>query len=470
LLKGVAAWQRRSECNPSDVNSRSMAVFNSRSMTGAGNIFVVVTCALSFTAWPFAGAAVEKACVDDDAKWVTYNSNCTQMQWLCNNDGYGVLVRKWCPRTCGLCEPSPSDVDGDLIDDTVVLIGGRPDVSVGPSSLELSVARKQRKNATSNHSRGDRVRSSNHSRGDTKRPRTPSRAPSFNKSQNDTFKQVAVVASVNLTDDTGASEGVGARQPITQWEITLEKGLQLQDAMLSSGDALVKVLSKAQFIPRALWSSDQDHFVFEVGNASQNGSDNVSTEAFERDRLSSSTALEEEEDPACPGGYEEVVGHVYGGDQFGRGYNLYATSMRECARWCTNTPGCGSFDYSTRNKRCFRNSQTRPTSLLERGGFVFCRRAPCPSFKTEAACLGPQIKAGFHSAEVRLRPGSYCIWSKEVCQAPMACTYEDCFLPDGGLPGMNLPISKTLWISRAAMMSTMGSSSLSTPASSTFAL
>lgn len=433
-------------------------------ITSAGNVFVLGACALSFIAWPSAGAAVDEACVDDDAKWVTYNSNCTQMQWLCNNDGYGVLVRKWCPRTCGLCEPSPSN---DLIDDTVVLIGGRPDVSVGLSSLELSVARKQRKNATSNHSTGDRVRSRNHSRGDIKRPRTPSRAPPVNKSQNGTFKQAVVVASVNLTDAAGSSEGVVSHQPITQWEITLEKGLELQDAMLSTGGL---VLSKAQFIPRALWSSDQDHFVFEVSNASQNASDNVSTEALERDRLSSSTALEEEEDPACPGGYEEVVGHVYGGDQFGRGYNLYATSIRECARWCTNTPGCGSFDYSARQKRCFRNSQTRPTSLLERGGFVFCRRAPCPSFKTEAACLGPQIRAGFHSAEVRLRPGSYCIWSAGKCQAPLACTYEDCFLPDGGLPGMDLPLSKTLWISRSAMMSTMVSSTLDTPASSTFAL
>merc|ERR1712216_530881 len=129
--------------------------------------------------------------------------------------------------------------------------------------------------------------------------------------------------------------------------------------------------------------------------------------------------------------------------------------MGECARWCTNEPGCGSFDYSWEQKSCFRHSQTGPTSLELRPGSIFCRRAPCPSFKTEAECLGPGAPTGFYSADLRLRPGSYCIWSEGVCQAPMACTLNDCFLPDGGLPGMQLPIGKTLWMARSTMVASM---------------
>lgn len=158
----------------------------------------------------------------------------------------------------------------------------------------------------------------------------------------------------------------------------------------------------------------------------------------------------------CPVGFERLLGDVYGGDQFSGGYSSFASSMEDCARKCAFTPGCGSFEFSPSSKRCFRNSQTRPTHDEQRSDFVFCRRAPCPSLKTEEACVGPSVAKKGHTEEVGMRPGSYCIWSGGVCQAPMACTDADCFLPDGGLPGMDLPPSKTLWISREGLQATMG--------------
>jgi len=157
----------------------------------------------------------------------------------------------------------------------------------------------------------------------------------------------------------------------------------------------------------------------------------------------------------CPRGFERVLGHVYGGDQFSEGYSSSASSIQDCARRCAYTPGCASFEFSSSRKRCFRNSQTRPTHEMDRIGFIFCRRAPCPSLKTEEACVGPSVAAASHSAEVGLRPGSYCIWSGGACQAPLACTDQDCFLPDGGLPGMELPRRYTLWISRAGLEASM---------------
>eukprot|EP00930_Biecheleria_cincta_P087170 TRINITY_DN76420_c0_g1_i1.p1 TRINITY_DN76420_c0_g1~~TRINITY_DN76420_c0_g1_i1.p1 ORF type:complete len:518 (-),score=102.98 TRINITY_DN76420_c0_g1_i1:145-1698(-) len=165
--------------------------------------------------------------------------------------------------------------------------------------------------------------------------------------------------------------------------------------------------------------------------------------------------LEDEDNKKkCPEGWEHVVGDVYGGDQFTGTWQNAAESMEDCAFSCLSKPGCGSFEYSPSKKRCFRNSQTRPTHEQDRGDFVFCRRRPCPSFKTHEACVGPGVGAGHYSKDVKLRPGSYCIWSGGHCQAPMACTDQDCFLPDGGLPGMELPSRYTLWISKAALQST----------------
>eukprot|EP00929_Paragymnodinium_shiwhaense_P014123 TRINITY_DN122007_c0_g1_i1.p1 TRINITY_DN122007_c0_g1~~TRINITY_DN122007_c0_g1_i1.p1 ORF type:complete len:592 (-),score=98.64 TRINITY_DN122007_c0_g1_i1:332-2107(-) len=162
----------------------------------------------------------------------------------------------------------------------------------------------------------------------------------------------------------------------------------------------------------------------------------------------------EEDSQVCPPGFEPATGHVHGGDQW-TGYRTYADSLKDCSAKCMRTPGCGSFEYSKSTKRCWRNTQTRPTADRQRGGFVFCRRMPCPQHKTEEACVGPAVEPGFYSSDVSLRPGSYCIWSGGHCQAPMACSAKDCFLPDGGLPGMDLPPSKTLWISAAGLRATM---------------
>jgi len=166
-------------------------------------------------------------------------------------------------------------------------------------------------------------------------------------------------------------------------------------------------------------------------------------------------AEQHEEKRECPLGYERLHGEVYGADQFGGTRNAWAGSIEECGQRCDRTPGCGSFEYSPTRKKCYRNSQTHPTHDGDRGDWTFCRRRPCPSFKTKEACVGPPVTSSFHSIDVDLRPGSYCIWSGGVCQAPMACTAEDCFLPDGGLPGMELPRWQTLWISRLGLEATM---------------
>mmetsp|Transcript_11823 Transcript_11823/g.17667 ORF Transcript_11823/g.17667 Transcript_11823/m.17667 type:complete len:202 (+) Transcript_11823:3-608(+) len=157
----------------------------------------------------------------------------------------------------------------------------------------------------------------------------------------------------------------------------------------------------------------------------------------------------------CPNGYEPLAGHVYGSDQFTGGYFHTADTAEECARSCAFTAGCGSFEWSPSSKRCFRHSQTKATHKDSRQDYIFCRRAPCPSLRTEEACVGPSVRRAGHSEEVSMRPGSYCIWSGNHCQAPMACTHEDCFLPDGGLPGMKLPDSQTLWITRHGLEATM---------------
>lgn len=170
----------------------------------------------------------------------------------------------------------------------------------------------------------------------------------------------------------------------------------------------------------------------------------------------SSTAITEHGQRACPLGFQQMQGHVYGNDHFTGRWRSHAESAKECGQRCLRTPACGSFEFSVSKGICLRHTQTHATHAEERcGGFILCRRAPCPSFKTEASCVGPSVGAGFYSSDLRLQPGSYCIWVDGACQAPMACTHSDCFLPDGGLPGMVLPPSKTLWISRASLLSTM---------------
>jgi len=160
---------------------------------------------------------------------------------------------------------------------------------------------------------------------------------------------------------------------------------------------------------------------------------------------------ETEQEPQCPEGFELLPGDVFGGDQWENGYDSHAGSIEECADRCTATPGCGSFEFSPSENRCFRNSQTRPNVYGAFLDYVFCRRRPCPSFKTAETCAGPSVQSGWISSEVGMRAGSYCIWSGGACQAPMACSGTQCFLPDGGLPGMDLPSRYVMWIPRAQL-------------------
>jgi hypothetical protein len=350
-----------------------------------------------------------------------YNSTCAKMKWLCDNEGYGMLVRAWCPRTCRLCQPD-ADEDTDTSggsDDIIALTSTRYETT----SLELSVAKKSSQNITARLQR-----------------------PGANDSSSNASSNGS--SNVSLTNISEVPDVFQIQEAPTHWEITLP-------LLKTAHDAVVDVLAKASFVPRAFWSPGQEHFVFEVENSSLNSSDNVSTQAALKNGTTHAITLLEEPEEKCPVGYDKVGGHVYGGDQFGRGYDFVLPSMEECARWCSFTPGCGSFEYSRSQKRCFRNSQTRPTDFQDRRHYVFCRRTPCPTLLTEADCLGPKVAPGYLSTEVRMVPGSYCIWSAGKCQAPMACTYEDCFLPDGGLPGMDLPPSKTLWITRSGLMATM---------------
>lgn len=396
--------------------------------------FAIYVCAAYL--WQSASAESDEQpaqapCVDDNAKWEVYNSTCTQMKWLCDSEGYGVLVRKWCPRSCGLCP----DTDGTATEgnDFIALLAPMPAEVQRGVPFGLSVTRKGTENTTSKAT-----------------------LDGIDKSTEGVLRSQPGASSSNVTRSGNASQENQTNATSVAHVVQLPSGTQWE-VSFPVKDALVQALSKSTLVPKGMWWDDQEHFIIEMGNGSRNSSDNVSADAADGHQAGSQQALQNDEENGCPPGYEQVDGHVYGGDQFGRGYNLFATSIRECAKWCSNTPGCGSFDYSRPQKRCFRNSQTRPTHLLNRNNYLFCRRAPCPSLLTEALCLGvaQSVAPGWYSKEVKMRPGSYCIWSAGKCQAPMACTHEDCFLPDGGLPGMELPPSKTLWISRAGLMSTM---------------
>lgn len=394
-----------------------------------------------------------KACLDDDSRWARYNSSCAQMGQFCKSPGYGVLVRSWCPRTCGLCTPSNAE-DVDVTSDTVSLVSwfaaikkdGRrrdPDDPSAPGESSNLNRRRLQQSAARN--------ASNSQPNDTSTSDNTTNEPISSRLFPGTFAQATdATGAVNETNKTNLTSEYSAASPL-KWPEEWEISLPLQDA-------LIEAAQSSLLMPRALWSPGQEHFIFEEANTT---SDNMST------MTSTTTEASVERAPlfkrlvgrlqrqGCPLGYERVVGHVYGGDQFGRGYRLFTDSVKKCARLCTETPGCGSFEYSSENKRCFRNTLTRPTDMQDRHNYVFCRRTPCPSFLTEAACVGPAVEAGYHSREVRMQAGTYCIWSAGKCQAPVACTTEDCFLPDGGLPGMNLPPRFTLWISRSGIMSTM---------------
>jgi len=381
----------------------------------------------------------EPPCVDDDSRWASFNTSCAQMWRLCESEGFGRLVRAWCPRSCGLCGSSvatatstnassePAGVEEEV--SFAALRHSRPALARPPPVKSTAC----KKNGTLHGTGCDHATASNGTASDN---------------ANATHGEAIAIGEVHFSS---ASDNVS--EMATAYELTFKMK-----------DALADVVSAALIAgPRVVWTPEQERLVFAVTSAmdvvSNTTPNNTYVMADAEVRQPRMTAVAESDDTTrivCPAGYERITGHVHGGDQFGRGYNLFVESAEECGRLCTHIPGCGSFEYSLNARRCFRNSQTRPTSDVDRESFIFCRRAPCPSFMTEATCLGPSVAPGWLSSDVRLRPGSYCIWSAGKCQAPMACTAEDCFLPDGGLPGMELPPRYTLWISRTGLLATMG--------------
>mmetsp|Transcript_50386 Transcript_50386/g.150650 ORF Transcript_50386/g.150650 Transcript_50386/m.150650 type:complete len:553 (-) Transcript_50386:233-1891(-) len=529
-----------------------------------------------------AQCAAGDACVDQDDRWATHGSSCRQMKRLCDDQGYGSLVRKWCPRSCGLCgqetlptpapaapiateaaaaftEPQPlpeslaatttpglanatldfmgqgnssaptgtttttaSAVPGTtttteaqllaanstpnetcaeeaspgLLDDSaeapllyqyaaspealvppgsIVEIEGPVVLELGPSGTQATVVQATR-DASNESARGESV----HEGHNTTTTSTPWDLLQW---RHDRLQ----VADRNATDQGPDTEDAGGvRETISQLDAVLrgkrdrrrgpgQRRPTREAAGRGRSPRTSQGVESAHMDEPVLWISDQDgppqHNASQElplnlydpavpANASDSGHRKVVAGLQEKLLPRPAEAEQEEERGKCPEGYERVVGDVYGGDQFSGSRRSVAESLEECAQRCSRTPGCGSFEYSPSRKRCFRNSQTRPTHTADRLDFVFCRRAPCPSLKTQEACIGPSVAEDAYSSHVSLRPGSYCIWSGGVCQAPMACTDKDCFLPDGGLPGMELPSWQTLWISRAGLEATMRTTSL----------
>lgn len=512
-------------------------------------------------------------CVDQDHRWAAHGSSCDQMRRLCDDPGYGRLVRAWCPRTCGLCmtapaqtgpsfptapgrgivetanrtsnatsdatsrhewfqptewsqtagppsvaKPTPAlpwpmpNASSDNASNTsceaaveefvpldVVSEGSQEFVSVGiawernSSSIlkeasmasapametaNLSATFPGQLNAATDLTD---VPDANYSAGfhwfvDQASVVSAQAIETMNMSA--TFFETLDATTIDLTNVTDANysagfqhQGIGEAEPISTPTNAVDNSSDTASRLLLHGvlgslawsdvvgqeslrDELAVSL-EATLRNKQTKVIDTEDAYFKSNETRSGSSSWLNPNLAEKNVETPAGVALEEERRACPVGYERVAGDVYGGDQW-RGYEApKAESMQDCAARCSRTPGCGSFEYNREDKRCFRNSQTRPTDEEERPGFVFCRRRPCPSLKTKEDCMGPVVDPGWYSSELRLRPGSYCIWSNGACQAPLACTAEDCFLPDGGLPGMNLPPRYTLWISAAAFRSTL---------------
>ncbi|CAE8628056.1 unnamed protein product [Polarella glacialis] len=505
-------------------------------------------------------------CRDRDDRWVTHGTTCAKMKRLCKDDGYGQLVRSWCPKSCGICisdektgdDSSQNEAEQAQRNGTVVHKGpqgtnatrswnwsdtlGPKDESTSPASkdqftraLPLTDRLKLDRNL-SNASCPEGSNLSNDSSGSAQAGVVATRS-TMSSALDNSFSSHTLVekkadgqvnssrsdfATASASSGVIAATGGGsAAAGNTSGRFDLRPSLleDLEDVpfvgplLHGSGRSLpthpVKTGNRSfharvakvhgsngttqavnQFFNAAtsharnlsiLRNANSEPAAFDIqlvgGEAAlaSLGSSNpaklnidfsLDDESVEPWKLMSDGLSERllqkpagtevaEEEKACPLGYERVAGDVYGGDQWTGNWKHSADSIEDCAWRCLRQPGCGSFEYSPSKKKCFRNSQTRPTSEQDRGDFVFCRRRPCPSFKTEDSCLGHAEPAGHYSKEISLRPGSYCIWSAGACQAPMACTDNDCFLPDGGLPGMELPSRYTLWISKAGLQATM---------------
>ncbi|CAK9046822.1 unnamed protein product [Durusdinium trenchii] len=350
-------------------------------------------------------------CEDRDDRWQVHGTSCEKMSAMCDDDSYGELVQAWCPVTCKRCEPSFKSQ-------------GEKDVETDRKDVELEVMPDAGDNASSVNFLEDLAGDNAHS------------------------------ALRNATAVEGSTTGKA---------ILLLEELE-ETTLTDSNDRLPMIASQFEVLGKDPFSVSFVKMEANQSHSFRNASRNATNATGKRhegliakilDLLSPTKVEVEENTSACPEGWEQVIGDVYGGDQFSGGYTHSAKSIDDCAWRCLKEPGCGSFEWSPSQKKCFRNSQTRPTHEEARGDFLFCRRQPCPRFKTKEACVGPGIASGYYSKEVSMRPGSYCIWSAGHCQAPMACTDRDCFLPDGGLPGMKLPNRYTLWISRLGLQATM---------------
>lgn len=503
-------------------------------------------------------------CEDQDDKWKAHGTNCTEMMRLCGDDGYGQLVRTWCPKTCGLCpsareaweEEAPSSTthsaavgaavgseqsSSEPVEEGLYRRHVRRNVSANAGASRAATARalarkKNFTNSAANRSAAKppiaapRSGAGGHN---TSRRALSKAQPGASSNGTD----VGPCAGGNCTNSSRSSirPHAAAARPVKKAlgaEVALEQlhrgvslrnasnnnsmehptqrtmlrflladsvdGVQVAQVMpaagsgsatnasaeaswLSSGTVFLADREDAEAVPgssqgsRGLalamaeafnLSTKQPYIAEFLRNATAilsdgpiesdgQASEHFRSTAVAEDRIQQIAGVLEEKKKICPAGYELMIGDVYGGDQWGeRAKRTFADSAADCAQRCTRTPGCGSFEYSPSLKRCFRNTQTRPTHAEQRGDFLFCRRRPCPSFRTREDCVGPESPSAWHSAEVSLRPGSYCIWSGGACQAPMACTATDCFLPDGGLPGMELPPRYTLWISEPGLRST----------------
>lgn len=456
-------------------------------------------------------------CEDRDDRWASHGTNCSQMKRMCNDDGYSELVQAWCPVTCGLCVPSDvkAEVDGshglDAMGTNWSLMpeGKLLEVENGSSKpmqddnvtqdfraeAEFSKASAEPQFQDLNSSNGSNgscpeenasngtcsvaADSEGLSESQVLEPESSEALPPTNVSLANQSSPLGSVPSVGLIEGS-----LGTSQPPVKSTANFSFSEPLRgqrertpphisDKNISAGKALL-LLEEMEEAEAAVKSGSQlgpldlSKFKFQIEGSAQALGDAVLDledadadmrrgERLEVKAAAGATEVEQEdEESTCPEGWERVAGDVYGGDQWFDGWRHSAESMKDCALSCLRQAGCGSFEWSPSKKRCYRNSQTRPTHEQDRQDFVFCRRRPCPSFKTKEACVGPGINAGYYSKEVKMRPGSYCIWSNGHCQAPMVCTASDCFLPDGGLPGMELPSRYTLWISKAGLQASMG--------------
>jgi len=403
----------------------------------------------------------ETLCEDRDDRWQVHGSSCKKMSTMCDDSSYGELVQAWCPVTCGRCSQEPKKQSQRPA-------GTTPDVDAENFTLARS---EEVGNPLDNSSKfcSNSSNSTLEVNGTTLAQLGEHRppVPTVPTNLSDTILRHEAPSVRNLSKSWNTSQrihnGSGARHLSTGKAILLLE--ELEESGKDSVDRLL-IASPFAFLGKDAFSLN---FLKMEANQSSNESEhseqnenkstgNRSLIAEILDLLSPANAQdEEEEEKHCPEGWERVIGDVYGGDQFSGGWRHSASSIEDCAWRCLRQPGCGSFEWSPSQKRCFRNSQTKPTHEVDRQDFMFCRRQPCPSFKTKEACVGPGIASGYYSKEVKMRAGSYCIWSAGNCQAPMACTDHDCFLPDGGLPGMELPSSYTLWISRLGLQATMAS-------------